>query len=472
MIDYSSRRNRFSNYCKWFLFIIFLACFGYHAQDIWLRFNQIDTENILSASPMKNKKFSGIVQEVKSSGLSAYLLEEHSVPIVSINFEFTNAGSAHEDEEKQGLTAIMTEMLSDGAGQYDAVTFRDICEEYGIKLGFDTGADEISGYLHFPKKNMNMALKMLDLVLQKPRFEKEYLSLRQQQLKTVIKMSLENPQSILADKFSEFVFAGHPYSRTQADMLETIDNIEEQDMREFMKNHLTSENIIIGVAGDISINETKDILQKIFAKLPKKYSGEKMSEIDLELGGREYNVKKSSAQAITIFAVGGTYRNNIDFYPLYIANYILGGSGLNSRLSQVIREQEGLTYGIYTTLTESDAAAMIQGSYSATPDNFNKARKLLLSEWNKMAKEGAKKEELQQAKDALVSSFNLRFASISGIASMLTAMQKYNLGKDFLEKRNDYIKAVTLQEVNAAAKKYFSITPDFVSIGIETKEKQ
>ena len=325
---------------------------------------------------------------------------------------------------------------------------------------------------NIPKQNMEMALKMFELVLQKPRFEQEFLDLRKQQLKTIVKMSLEKPQAILADKFSEFIFAGHPYSRTQADMLKTIDNINEQDMREFMQTHLSQENLIIGVAGDISVAQTQDILQKIFAKLPEKYLGEKLSKINLELGGREYNVEKSSAQAITFFAVNGTYRNDVDFYPLYMANYILGGSGLSSRLSQVIREKEGLTYGIYTELSESDAVAMVQGSYSATPDNFNKARELLLDEWRKIAANGVSEEELQQAKDSLVSSFNLRFASVGRIASMLTAMQKYDLGLDFLEKRNDYIKAVTLQEVNAAAKKYFSVTPDFVSIGIKKEEKQ
>ncbi len=472
MSRYSSHHNKFSYFFRWLMFFAVLACGWYYAPSIWLQFNQINTDDILSASKMKNKKFSGKVQEVKSAGLKAYLLEEHSVPIVSIDFMFTNAGSAYEDDEKQGLIGILSKMLLDGAGSYDAIAFNDTCEEYGIKIGFTSSVDEISGYLHFPKQNMEMALKMFELVLQKPRFEQEFLDLRKQQLKTIVKMSLEKPQAILADKFSEFIFAGHPYSRTQADMLKTIDNINEQDMREFMQTHLSQENLIIGVAGDISVAQTQDILQKIFAKLPEKYLGEKLSKINLELGGREYNVEKSSAQAITFFAVNGTYRNDVDFYPLYMANYILGGSGLSSRLSQVIREKEGLTYGIYTDLSESDAVAMVQGSYSATPDNFNKARELLLDEWRKIAANGVSEEELQQAKDSLVSSFNLRFASVGRIASMLTVMQKYDLGLDFLEKRNDYIKAVTLQEVNAAAKKYFSVTPDFVSIGIKKEEKQ
>ena len=131
-----------------------------------------------------------------------------------------------------------------------------------------------------------------------------------------------------------------------------------------------------------------------------------------------------------------------------------------------------MTYGIGTYLQQNDAVALLGGGYSSTPDNFRKAQKLLLQEWHKMSQEGVSALELQQAKESLISSFNLRFASIGGIAAMLTGMQKYNLGRDFLEKRNDYIEAVTLEEVNAAAKKYFKGTPDFINIDVKTKESK
>ena len=89
-----------------------------------------------------------------------------------------------------------------------------------------------------------------------------------------------------------------------------------------------------------------------------------------------------------------------------------------------------------------------------------------------MAEQGATQEELDKAKKSLISSYNLRFASIDNISDMLLEMQKFALGKDFLNKRNDYINAVTLEEVNAAAKKYFTMKPDFVNIGNVTKEKK
>ena len=151
---------------------------------------------------------------------------------------------------------------------------------------------------------------------------------------------------------------------------------------------------------------------------------------------------------------------------MYLANYIFGESGLSSRLSKVIREKEGLTYGVYTYLTNSDAVALIEGGLSATPDNFEKAQQLLKEEWLKLGKKGVTAEELNEAKKSLLNSFYLRFATIDGISDMLVAMQKYNLGLDFLTKRNDYIRQVSLKDVNAVSKKYFSTIPDFVNVGV------
>jgi len=96
-----------------------------------------------------------------------------------------------------------------------------------------------------------------------------------------------------------------------------------------------------------------------------------------------------------------------------------------------------------------------------------------LDEWKKLADKGVTAKELKQAKESLTASHNLRFASTGGIADMLVAMQKYRLGQDFLEKRNDYVRNVTLPQVNTAARKYFGMIPDFVIIGAQsTSEKE
>lgn len=121
-----------------------------------------------------------------------------------------------------------------------------------------------------------------------------------------------------------------------------------------------------------------------------------------------------------------------------------------------------MTYGVYTGLSVSDKTEMIVGGFSSTSGNFNRVMEIFNEEWNKMGAEGVSAEELEEAKNYLIASYNLRFADISAIAEMLVYMQKEKLGIDFLQERNRYVSEVTLDEVNRAAARYF--TPDNLKI--------
>ena len=96
-------------------------------------------------------------------------------------------------------------------------------------------------------------------------------------------------------------------------------------------------------------------------------------------------------------------------------------------------------------------------SFSATKENYMKANESWRKIFNDFRNKGVNSKELQKAKDYLIGSYNLRFASIENISEILTAMQKYNLGLDFLQKRNEYIKKINIEEVNDVAKKYFDV---------------
>ena len=211
----------------------------------------------------------------------------------------------------------------------------------------------------------------------------------------------------------------------------------------------------MGVAGDVSETETSYLLDKIFGKLPTNGKINFVRNVELNFDGRVRQVKRVTGQNIWLAAMPSVSRNHKDFYPLFVANYIWGGSGLVSKLSKQIREQEGLTYGVYSYLTLDDKAPMMIVSFSATKDNFAKAKELLAKETNEFGSSGISAEELKKAKDYLVASYNLRFVSIQNISQILTAMQKYNLGLDFLQKRNEYIKQIELKDVNNVIKKYF-----------------
>lgn len=436
------------------------------------KLGNVNVEKILNESELKNQKFAAKVKKIEQGALSAYFMEEHSNPIVSVNFIFRNSGSAHEAENKQGLALLTSELLTEGAGKYDSQTFKNTAEENGVKLGFSVSADDFLGALAFPKENQNVAEDLLRSALYEASLDENAVLLKKQQLLTALKMQSENPKQVLANKFKEDIFAGHPYARNSLGKAGDIQNISADEMRAFLQNSLAQDNLIVGIAGDLTESEAQNLLTALFGKLPEKSQNVALKKMEFNSSGEEYNNDLKTAQSLTHFVAKGTYRDSVDFYPLYLANYIFGESGLNSRLSKVIREKEGLTYGIYTYLTQKDAIALIEGGYSATPENFAKVQKLLLEEWQKIGEAGVTEDELAEAKKSLLNSFYLRFATIDGISDMLVLMQKYNLGLDFLDKRNDYIRQVSREEVNAAAKKYFSERPDFVNVGMKNIEEK
>ena len=426
--------------------------------------NSFDAEKILSQSLLKNKTFSAEVKQIEETGIKAYLLEEHSNPIVSVNFEFQDAGYAHDEKGKFGLAKISADLITDGAGQYNDQELHDLLEENGIRIRFSVDRDAFSGSMTTPKANLKTAQFLLKQIMFAPRLPEDILEIKKAQILKSLKQQKEKPEGELSLAFLEHTFNGHPYERNPLGKKEDIINIDTDDIRDYFAKSFAKKNLTIGISGDITEDETKAFLKDIFGELPEESKQTPLEKLDYSSNGEEFKIEREIPQVIVAFSSKGLTRSDPDFYSLYVANYILGGAGLTSRLNKVLREENGLTYGIYTTFSDNDACALIRGGFSASAENYEKAKTLLLEEWQKMAQNGISDYELEKTKKSLLDSYNLRFADIGGVSSMLVAMQRHNLGLDFLQKRNDYIKNITLDEVNKAASLYFGALPNFVTI--------
>ena len=466
------KQKGFFYYFKVLIYVLLAGAAVYYGnQEFSLHKNKFDADEILNNSILKNKKFAADVKQVEADGLSAYLMEEHSNPIVSINFMFRNCGHANDEKGKFGIANLASDLITAGAGKYDENALHDLMEENGIKIGFGVSKDDFSGYLITPKANYEVAKQLLKQIIFNPHLPENYAEITKAQMLKALQKQQEIPQSVLTLSFNKEIYGNHPYGRNSIGKAEDIKNLSPDDVRDYLKKSFAKQNLLIGIAGDINEEESQKFLTDVFAALPEESENKAPEVFDYESSGKDFNVERDLPQVIAVFSAKGTYRNTKDFYPLYFANYILGESGLTSRLNKVIREEKGLTYGIYSSLVFNDSSAFISGGFSADTENYEQAKSLLLEEWQKMALKGVSNEELALAKKSLIDSFNLRFADISGVSNMLVFMQKYNLGIDFLQKRNDYIRNVTTAEVNDAAARYFGAQPDFVTIGNNKEEK-
>jgi zinc protease len=143
------------------------------------------------------------------------------------------------------------------------------------------------------------------------------------------------------------------------------------------------------------------------------------------------------------------------FIPTYVANYIFGGGGFSSRLMNEVRDKRGLTYDVSTELGDYRAAGILVGDLASDKTKIATALGVTKKVMADFAKNGATANELADAKTYLTGSFPLNFDSTVKIASTLNGFQRAGLSADYVAKRNDLINAVTIAQVNAAAKKYF-----------------
>jgi len=450
----SKFRRKSSNIWVYFVLLMILGVCLWWKWPLWRPFNPQD---LVEQSELKYKKFETDIKIVKSPlyGVSAYWMEDKTNPIVAINLKFKNSGYAYDDEKALGEAVLVAALMTEGAGELTAQQFKEELELRAITIRFDAEKDDFSVSVLTTKKNLQKAKELLSLALKRPRFDEADISRVKAQILESLKRQDEYPDSVLDREMQKELYGSHPYARNPLGEAQFLKNLTKDNLMSFVKDRFTRTNLLVSVVGDLSEAETKTLLDDVFGDLPTNGKNNFVRNAEVVFDGREKKILRGGGQNLVLKALPSVQRTDEDFYPLFVANHIWGGAGLTSKISQKIREQEGLTYGVYSYLTIDDKFQLLMVGFASTPDKFEQAENLLMEEVASFANKGISKKELDKAKDYLLASYNLRFASITNIAEILTAMQKYNLGLDFLQKRNEYIDKVSLKQVNAAVKKYF-----------------
>ena len=160
-------------------------------------------------------------------------------------------------------------------------------------------------------------------------------------------------------------------------------------------------------------------------------------------------------QPTAVFGLPGLLRSDPDFIPGYVANYILGGGGFSSRLTNEVRVQRGLTYDVSTSLESWNRAGVVLGEVATRRGGMKETISVIRDTMHDFAANGPTDKELADAKTYLTGSFPLAFSSNTGIAAQLNTFEREGLGVDYVQKRNTLINAVTIDDVRRAAKRLY-----------------
>ena len=389
---------------------------------------------------------------ISPGGIKAWLVQEPTIPLLSISFSF--AGGATIDRPgRKGTGNMVSGLLDEGAGPYNSLAFQTKLEELAVRISFDADRDSFSGSMRTLSKNRDAAFELLRLALNEPHFEAEAVERIRGQIVTGLIEDGEDPNAIGGRLWFKTAFPDHPYGPSSKGNLETVKAITIDDLRSFLAKALAKDRLSIGIVGDISAQEVGPLLDRTFGELPQSTDISAVPDVVPVSQGVTKVVQKAIPQSLVIFGGPGLKRDDPDWYAAYILNYVLGGGGFSSRLNEEVREKRGLAYSIYSYLYPLDHAAVHLGGVGTQNSRVAEALQVIKQQIRQMRDEGITAKELANAKLFLNGSFPLRLTSSSRIARLLLAIQQQNLGVDYLDRRPKLFNAVTLEDIARVAKR-------------------
>lgn len=391
---------------------------------------------------------------VSPSGIKAWLVIEHTVPLVALSYSF-HGGSTQDDPDKAGTAHFTADMLDEGAGDLDGKTFHERLERHAIELSFSASRDYFRGSLRTLNENRDEAFDLLGLALSKPRFAADAVERVRSQELADRQRELVNPNSLASNAWWSAAFPDHPYGRESNGTPDTMQRITADDMRAYVKRAFARNELTITIVGDVDAEAAGKLIDRAFGALPAHNDLKPVAQATPRGLGRRIVINLDVPQAVVTFGGVGIARRDPDFYAAYVVNHILGGGSFTSRLYQEVREKRGLAYGVSEHLVWLRATAVVIGGTATAADRTGDALKIVEQQIKRMAEQGPTAAELAAAKSYLKGAYALTLDTSTKIAAQLNEVQVDDLGIDYMQRRGALIDAVTIEDAKRVAKRLY-----------------
>ncbi len=396
-------------------------------------------------------KFLDIKEVTSPGGINVWLVEDHTLPVVSVKFLFADSGSANDPLDKQGLARMLSNTMDEGAGDLDAQAFQQALSDHSITLSFSAGRDTFGGDLKSLSRNKQKAFELAALALNQPRFDAEAVDRMRAANISRIQSSMSEPDWIAARLINDRAFENHPYGKNNGGTLTSLTKITPDDLRTAHKNMLSRNRLIVAMAGDITAKEASRAADAMFGKLPEKAKAADIPAIDITNAGKTFVYEQNIPQTMVEIVLPAFDHADKDYYALSVLNYIYGGAGFGSRLMEEAREKRGLTYGIYSGIQDYRSADMMNISTSTKNESAAEMVSIIKAQMDDLRKTPVNDKELADAKSYITGSMPLSMTSTDQIASMALSLQFNDYPIDYLDRYKDNINAVTPVDLQRVA---------------------
>jgi zinc protease len=404
-------------------------------------------------------------REVLPNGAVLLVAERPAIPIVVLRV-YVRAGSVYDPADAGGLANLTADLLTRGTARRTGPELDRAIEFVGGRLEGDAGRDGAGVGLSVLKKDLTLGLDLLAEVLLQPAFPEAELKRRSEEVAAGIQRSEQDPQTVAGRAIAQLIFPGHPYSRPVLGTVESVRRLTREQVVAFHRENYRPDGAIIAVVGDVT---REDVRRELMARLgawtgstsPRPLIPQAPASPPVE----SRRIERELTQATVSLARPGIRQDHPDYFPLVVANYILGG-GSASRLYTKVREERGLAYSVYSGLGPGRYGASYYVGLQTRLEAVDDAVRLVKEEMGRMGRETVTSRELDSAKSYLIGSYPLRTDTSGKMAGLLVSVEENELGLDWPDRFKAGISRVTAADVRRVATTYMdSATLSSVIVG-------
>lgn len=383
-------------------------------------------------------------------GARVYFVESRELPMLDVAVDFP-AGSARDPAGKSGLAQLTHGLLDQGAGGLSETTIAHRLADVGAVLSGRLDRDRAGVALRTLSSpaEKNKSLDVLAQVLQRPDFPQAVVKREKQRLIASIREAEADPGQVASKAFYRVLYGAHPYALDEAGDPVAIARLTRGDLQAFYRTHYSASNAVISLMGDITRAEAEAIALKLAAGLVR---GTPLPALPAPqpAAASDTRIAHPSAQSHVLIGALGVARNDPDFFPLFVGNYVLGGGGFDSRLMREVRDKRGYAYSAYSYFLPMMQAGPFQLGLQTKLEQTEDALKVAKETLRQFIAEGPSEADLVQARSNLTGGFPLRIDSNRKILDYLAVIGFYNLPLDYLDTWVDQVNAVDVAAVKQA----------------------
>ncbi len=373
---------------------------------------------------------------------------------------YLEVGSLFDPDEKLGLADFTAEMLMRGSATRSFLEIYDALESAGASLGFSGGTHTTGFSGRALSEDLDLLLELLAHALRQPTFPEEQVEKVRANLLTGLAIRAQDTREMASLTFDQIIYDGHPYSRPDDGYPETIQSITRQDLIAFHASCYGPRGMVICVVGGV---EPQMAVERVAVFLgdwenPRQPQPPTLPPLNKprEPLRRKHEIP-GKYQADLVVGVAGPERRSPDYLAASLGNNILGVFGMMGRVGEVVREQAGLAYYAYSSLSGGMGPGPWYISAGVDPGNVDRALELIQGEITRFIREPVSAEELADSQSNFIGRLPLSMETNSGMAAAILNLERYQLGLDYYQRYPDLVRAVTPEMVLQVARRYFDL---------------